>query len=144
MSNPASKKPYIAFQILEPMTDPPEEVKEYSRLFIAKSKWIFAKTMPETPHEYVLRRNCYAAGYEHEFVRMVELIREHGYRGRFHKTRLTYMNIDDHRYWSMGAPIPETILINRARNDDLPQMCCNLSMATGGKHHAISCPNQES
>jgi hypothetical protein len=147
VSNPQKERPY-QFDLLEPMTETPSEVLEYARPFIAKSKWIFARTMPETPHEYVLRRDCYANGYEAEFVQMVKLIREHGYRGRFRKPpgrpiTLTYMNVDDHRYWSMGAPVPETILINRARNDDLPSICCTLATATGGKHHALSCRNFE-
>jgi hypothetical protein len=143
---PQSSKVSYQFDILEPMITPPSDVQEFARLFIAKSKWIYAKTMPETPHEYVLRRNCHAAGYEDEFVRMVELIRQYGYRGRFRlpprrAILLTYMNIDDHRYWSMGAPVPETILINRSHNHDIVNQCCRLAQATAGKHHAKDCEN---
>ena len=163
MSNPKEprKRDYTAFQLLEPITVAPADVLDFAREFIAKNRWIYAKTMPEHPHEYCLRVNCVKNGTEEEFVRFAELIRQHGYRGRFHKTRLTYMNVDDWRYWSMGAPInrypngppfpgarepwgmAETTLINRARNDDLPLPCCSLSMATGGKHHALSCRNSE-
>jgi hypothetical protein len=32
-----------------------------------------------------------------------------------HGTTYTYRNIDDYKYWTMGAPLSQTILINRAK-----------------------------
>jgi hypothetical protein len=162
MSNPnqPAKSTFQAFKLLEPMTDTPDHVLDVVRPFIAKSLWIYARTMPEHPHEYVLRRNSYIDGREEEFVNFAELIRQYGYTGRFYRKKLVYLNVDQHRYWSMGNPIrrypappafdtrgrpdwpeTETTLINRARNDDLALFCCQLSQATGGKHHAKTCHN---
>ena len=36
-------------------------------------------------------------------------------RPRYHHT---YLEIDGWEYWTMGEPIPETVLINRARLED--------------------------
>jgi hypothetical protein len=39
----------------------------------------------------------------------LETIRRYGDEGRFY----IMLNIDDMKYWTMGAPVEETILINR-------------------------------
>jgi hypothetical protein len=41
------------------------------------------------------------------------LIRRHGYDADFEGRTYTYLDIDDHSYWSMGAPLEETVVINR-------------------------------
>jgi hypothetical protein len=69
--------------------------------------------MPQWPHEYTLRKN---APNEEEFLWLVAFIRDQGYDERFGKSATyIYLNIDGWKYWSMGAPVPDTILINRAR-----------------------------
>ncbi len=73
--------------------------------------WVFAKTMPENPHEYTLRR----AWDSEEFDRAVLAIRAHGYRAKFKGRSYTQLDVNDHYYWTMGAPLPATILINRKR-----------------------------
>jgi hypothetical protein len=80
--------------------------------FIAQSKWTFAKTMAKTPHEYTLRRN---SPNEPMFERFVMHIRQHGYRGIFGKTKYSYFDVDGWQYWTMGYPVEQTTLINRAR-----------------------------
>ena len=45
------------------------------RSFVQESKWTFAKTMPQTPHEYTLRRD---AKDEALFERVVIYIRQVG------------------------------------------------------------------
>jgi hypothetical protein len=82
------------------------------RAFVQHSTWTFAKSMPTTPHEYTLRKN---APDETLFERVVMHIRHHGYKGRFGKTTYTYFDIDGWQYWTMGSPLPITILINRAK-----------------------------
>jgi hypothetical protein len=81
------------------------------RRFIAASRWIFAKTMPLTPHEYTLRRE---ARDEVEFERFVVMIREEGVADSFEGREYVYLQVDGHKYWTMGSPVDETILINRA------------------------------
>jgi hypothetical protein len=38
-------------------------------------------------------------------------------RPRYHNT---YLELDGWEYWTMGAPLPETTVINRARVDQPP------------------------
>jgi hypothetical protein len=84
-----------------------------ARVYIAGARWQFAKTMPQWPHEYTLRRQHNPATFE----AAVRFIREHGYRARWGRAIRTYVNLDGKRYWTMGAPVEQTILINRADLD---------------------------
>jgi len=49
------------------------------------------------------------------FNEFVLHIRKHGYADNFMGQEYTYFNVGDYRYWSMGAPLKETILINRVK-----------------------------
>jgi hypothetical protein len=83
----------------------PEQFAE----FVSDHVWHFARTMPQNPHEYTLRRNA----SKKDFDAAVRYIREHGvleqYRGFPYKT----LYFEEHKYWTMGFPLHETILINR-------------------------------
>jgi len=84
----------------------PEDFKR----FIDGVAWIFAKTYASTwPHHYIVRKNV----DEKLFVKLVKHIREYGYEGRFYRIKITYFEEDGLVYWTMGAPIEETIIINR-------------------------------
>jgi len=72
-------------------------------------RWIFARTMSENPHEYTLRREW----EDDAFVRVVRYIREHGYRAVFKGRAYMQLDVNEHFYWTMGAPLDQTILINR-------------------------------
>ena len=76
----------------------------------SSASWVFAKTMPENPHEYTLRKD-WDSEY---FDKAVTLIRRFGYKTKFKGRYYTQFNVADHFYWTMGAPIEKTILINRA------------------------------
>lgn len=67
--------------------------------------------MPQNPHEYTLRKQWDS---EDDFVEAVQLIRDYGYVTKFQGRKYTQFNVLGHFYWSMGAPLPVTILINRA------------------------------
>lgn len=84
------------------------------RTFASEQTWTFAKTMPEWPHEYIVRDRV----DEKLFVRLVEHIRVHGREGKFYQRAITYYEEADLVYWTMGAPLPETIIINRCRTED--------------------------
>ena len=73
--------------------------------------WIFAKTMPQYPHWYTLRKQW---NDDKAFDEAVIFIRHHGYKEKFKGRIYTLLNFDNMKYWSMGAPIKDTILINRA------------------------------
>jgi len=90
-----------------------------ARVYIASVRWQFAKTMPQWPHEYTVR--AWLPDLEHRFFAFGELIRQKGEikpwpreaaSPRYHHT---YFEIDGWEYWTMGAPVEETTVINRAR-----------------------------
>jgi len=74
--------------------------------------------MPQWPHEYTVR--AWRPDLEHEFSQFVALIRREGVvkpwprDAAMPRHRLTYLELDGWEYWTMGEPIPETTLINRA------------------------------
>ncbi len=84
------------------------------RKFIEYEKWIFAKTMPEWPHEYIVRERVDNKLFE----QMVRHIRENGSEGKFYKESYIYFEQDELLYWTMGAPIEETTIINRCMKEN--------------------------
>ena len=82
--------------------------------FVKEQEWVFAKTMPKWPHEYIVRERVDQELFEH----LVQHIRKHGYEGRFYQKTLTYYDEGGMTYWTMGAPLEETTIINRCREDD--------------------------
>lgn len=90
------------------MTD--EEIRD----FIDKHHWKFASSMPRLPHWYTLRRN---ARDDAEFAAVVEEIRKRGYKQWAVGREWCYLNVGEFKYWSCGAPVDETILINRTYID---------------------------
>lgn len=82
------------------------------------AEYRFAKTMPENPHWYTLRKDW---SDDAAFVEAVEFIRANGYIEIYKKSKYTMFNLNGYKYWTMGAPIwyrngnPCTILINRAK-----------------------------
>lgn len=85
--------------------------EQWFRDWVARSEWVFAKTMPANPHWYTLR----ARGDAADFERAVIDIRASGTTRLFQEREYTCYEFEGWRYWSMGAPVHETILINRAR-----------------------------
>jgi hypothetical protein len=90
-----------------------------ARAYVAAVRWRFAKTMPQWPHEYTVRG--WRPDLEAGFVAFVELIRRTGEvkpwpggatNPRYHHR---YLELDGWQYWTMGAPVADTTVINRAR-----------------------------
>ena len=90
-----------------------------ARAYIAEVRWQFAKTMPQWPHEYTVRK--WRPDRELDFVEFVVLIRRDGIvkpwprDAAVPRYRHTYFALDGWEYWTMGAPVVETTVINRAR-----------------------------
>ena len=78
--------------------------------FVAKAPWRFAKTMPDQPHEYTVRGET----PEQDFEWFVLYIREHGHRANYDDKSYTYLEVDGYKYWTMGAPVAATTIVNRA------------------------------
>jgi hypothetical protein len=89
-----------------------------AREFIRRRRWKEAVTYRKTaPHEYTIRDWQPDAGAVAEFEAFAEMIRRFGYADFFYKVRHIYWAVDEFKYWSMGWPIAETVVINRARVD---------------------------
>ena len=85
------------------------------RNFIGKRHWHYAKTMPQWPHEYTVRKYEDPKEDQTLFEEAVAFIRAYGERRKFEPTGKCSVYFDiDGRQWTMGAPIDETIIINRA------------------------------
>lgn len=82
--------------------------------FIKTVPWTYAKTMPNWPHEYIVRNKV----DENLFIQMVKHIRENGYQGSFYQKPIIYFEQDGLVYWTMGAPIEDTIIINRCKKEN--------------------------
>jgi len=79
--------------------------------FVAAHGWAFAKSMPHIPHFYVVRKDCRD---DAEFAGAVTLIRAAGEARPWGRGKpLTYFDRDGWTYWTMGAPIGATTIINR-------------------------------
>jgi hypothetical protein len=96
------------------LNDAPDRFPEDLRRFASEEKWTYAKTMPTWPHEYLVR----ARVDDGLFESMVKHIRSNGYEGRFYEQKTTYYEEAGLVYWTMGAPLEETIIINRCRKED--------------------------
>lgn len=80
--------------------------------FIERHRWTFAKTMAHIPHEYVVRQKVRD---DESFNRFVITIRSEGYTEYFGRKPFKYLNVGDYKYWTMGSPLEQTIIINRAK-----------------------------
>ena len=83
------------------------------REMVSRCQWIFAKSMPFAPHEYIVKDKCPLS--EEEFEYFVTIQRQYGIKERWGKYNTPYLYIDDYKYWTMGAPLAETTVINRAK-----------------------------
>lgn len=81
--------------------------------FIAGARWQFAKTMPKWPHEYTVR-DWNDAG---QFEAFIHYLFHYGeYRKEYNWNRV-YLDVGEYYFWTMGHPVKETTVINRARLD---------------------------
>ncbi|MBN1812564.1 MAG: hypothetical protein JXA14_12065 [Anaerolineae bacterium] len=96
------------------MTDGCSTLPDVLREFVDSTSWTFAKTMPEWPHEYIVRQRV----DETLFLQLVRHIRARGYEGKFYQRSITYYDDRGMVYWTMGSPIDETTIVNRCRKED--------------------------
>lgn len=78
--------------------------------FIRSSPWVFAKTMPECPHEYTTRRNAKDVEAFNAFsLAILTTGKPEPYNGWYRP----YLYVDGHKYWVMSNNPNTTSLINR-------------------------------
>ena len=83
------------------------------RDYIKRCEWTFAKTMPQWPHEYIVKGNCSLT--DDEFIKFVLAQRSLGEYEVWGPYRQPYFYIDGYKYWTMGCEIEITTVINRAK-----------------------------
>lgn len=83
------------------------------RSMIGQCEWTFAKTMPWCPHDYIVRGKCPLT--EEEFLYFIDMQRRFGIKEHWGKYYNPYIYVDGYKYWTMGAPVEETIVMNRAK-----------------------------
>jgi hypothetical protein len=84
--------------------------------FINSEKWRFASTMRHIPHWYIVKEKV----DQELFVELETHIRHYGRLGIWHNSYLHwYWKPRDHGfyYWTMGWPIGESAVVNRAKNE---------------------------
>ncbi len=74
------------------------------------NSFVFAKSMPKNPHYYAIRKGWRGAV---KFEEMAKKIRREGDLEYFWKTPYLTLTIDGYKYWTMGAPLAITMIINR-------------------------------
>ena len=89
--------------------------KDDIRKFIGKCQWTFAKTMPQWPHEYIVKNQCPLEAKE--FEHFVWAQRVLGMPENWGPYRQPYLYIDGYKYWTMGCELEATTVINRAKVD---------------------------
>ena len=73
-------------------------------------EFVFAKTMPKIPHEYVVRTEA----NEQEYIELFNTIKEKGVYERWGKRQYQYYYAGDgYKYWAMTKDINKSIIINR-------------------------------
>lgn len=91
------------------MLDRWNDFEKLGRL-LERQDWIYAKTMPENPHHYTLRKKWQN---DDDFVWSVNTLRKLGYKAYYGGRPYIQIDVNEHFYWTMGAPVLRTILINR-------------------------------
>jgi hypothetical protein len=105
--------------LLEQPTEIPTDGLPFARRFISVCRFTYAKSVPNSPHEYCLRK-WLPPDVQRDYDRFVQLIGEHGYRGRFLATVYRYLNVDGWRYWQSPEAYGVGVIINRANNERAP------------------------
>ena len=99
----------------ELLEEPTPEEWAWARRFIAERTWREAVTYRETaPHEYVVRKWETSEQGSRDFDGFIRLMRRAGYADFYYQIRHLYWVVDEHKYWTMGWPVEETSVINRA------------------------------
>lgn len=80
---------------------------------LANANFVYAKSMPKMPHHYTLRETWDSNTFDY----VVQKIRDMGVPERFFGKTYIYYYANGYKYWTMGNPVCETKLINRAKCD---------------------------
>lgn len=82
-------------------------MKKFLKL-IEQNKWIFAKTMAEIPHYYIVRDKL-SDNDKKAFDEFDKYIKKNGYSKKFYSKQYLYFNIGNYKYWIIDN------ILNRAK-----------------------------
>lgn len=80
--------------------------------FLNKQNWIFAKTMSEIPHYYIVRDSL-SLKDANIFDNLKNEIKEKGYIEEFQGKNYQYLNIGEYKYWVMDNILNRTKIENK-------------------------------
>ena len=83
------------------------QVSVQLKQIIEDLQWIFAKTMSEIPHYYIVRDDL-SENDKKMFDEFEWFIKKNGYTAKFYSKEYTYFNIGNYKYWVIGN------ILNRA------------------------------
>jgi hypothetical protein len=83
--------------------------KEVQR-FLESHEWTYAKTMPLTPHWYIVNGKSIDPNI---FIDVVAFIKRNGVSEKFNGVRYKYLILGEFKYWTMGLAPGKTTIINR-------------------------------
>ena len=91
-----------------------QNLNEKYQVWLNSQEWIFAKTYAKTcPHEYIVK---YKTEDKEMFIEFITFIRNEGYAEKWKDGVIRkYYNIGGFKYWTMGDPINDTIVLNRVK-----------------------------
>jgi len=92
--------------------------EEDVRCWLESQRWHYARSRPNNPHSYCLRRE---ADDQKAFKRIVEYIREYGSPYPWWGALYDQLPLGNYCYWTMGATIENTKLINRKTLEQVRQ-----------------------
>ncbi len=75
-----------------------QSIQSDVKKFINRNKWVFAKTMPEIPHCYIVRDSL-SENDKKLFDEFDMFIRKNGYTTKYYSKQYTYFNVGNYRYW---------------------------------------------
>ena len=102
------------------MTEPDDDwTEDHARAYIAANQWVYARTVPEAPHEYLLaERSTDPEGHR----AMIAWIARVGEPETYQGYRYRYAHLEGHVYWTSRPPRwanrpdrPAGLIINRRR-----------------------------
>ncbi len=88
-----------------------QSVPSYIENFINGNKWVFAKTMTEIPHYFIVRDNL-SENDKKLFNEFDLFIKKNGYTEKFYSKQYTYYNIGNYKYWIIENILNRAILDN--------------------------------
>ena len=81
--------------------------------FIDLSDWVYAKSYPNHPHEYTIRRKTIS---EKTFREFVQTIKTSGLKEMFYKVEYKCLFIGDYKYWVQPYDtVDNAQVINRSK-----------------------------